>query len=74
MKKVKKNKGSKESDKGLFGRSALSGRFAENLTGPKGMTKEALDILASIRLSPCERDSILNALNSHEKFAGSPQQ
>lgn len=74
MKRDKKNKGNKESDKGLLGRSAASGRFAENLTGPKGMMEEALDVLASIKLSPRERDSILDALDSHEKITGSPQQ
>ena len=74
MKRDKKNKGNKEPDTRLLGRSVQSGRFAENLTGPKGITKEAFDALASIKLSPRDRDTILDALDSHEKTTGNPQQ
>ena len=72
MAKAVKNKKEEKMTKTL-GRSAVSGRFVDNLTRPQGTTAEALDILESIRLTPRERDEMLRSLDSHERLAGSPQ-
>lgn len=55
--------------------SARSGRFSDNLTGPKGITKEAFDALASLKFTRRERESIFNTPDDpHEKLTGSAQQ
>lgn len=65
-------KRTKKVSKNLGVRATAGETFAEAVQKRASDTKDALNILTSIRLTEKERDRILNPA-AHEKFAGSAQ-